>query len=202
MYRWRSWNQEQRKTILAERRRHQQPIHSPPHIASEHTTYYLITAACFEHRPVIGSAEGRMAKFANHLLREMSQRCRTMFAWVVLPNHYHLLVDTPDILSVLASLGQLHGRTSYQWNGDDDKRGRQVWCKAAETVMKSERHFYASINYVLHNPVHHGYCERWTDWPFSNADEYLLSVGRDAALKRWKAYPLRDYGKSWDPPAM
>ena len=99
----------------------------------------------------------------------------------MLPNHYHLLVDSLDILALLEMHGHLHGRTSFRWNGEDARRGRQVWHRTAETAMKSERHFWASLNYVLHNAVRHGYVKRWQDWPYGNAAEYLEDVGRDLA---------------------
>ncbi len=66
--------------------------------------------------------------------------------------------------------------------------------------MKSEGHFYASLNYVLNNAVHHGYVKKWTEWPYSNAPEYLASMGEEKALQIWMSYPLYDYGKTWDPP--
>ena len=125
-----------------------------------------------------------------------------LFAWIVLPNHYHALVNAPDIRGLLSALGRLHGSSSYKWNGEDDTRGRQVWHRATETEMKSERHFWASLNYVLHNAVRHGYVDRWQDWPYSNADQYLTEVGRDEAERRWRDYPILDYGKDWDPPEL
>ena len=81
-------------------------------------------------------------------------------------------------------------------------RGRQVWCKAAETAMKSEGHFFATLNYVLNNPVHHGYCKKWPDWPYSSANDYLEHMGRERALSIWQSYPLYGYGQSWDPPEL
>ena len=65
--------------------------------------------------------------------------------------------------------------------------------------MKSERHFWASMNYVLHNAVHHGYAQRWQDWPYSNARDYLEEVGHEEALRRWHEYPIESYGRDWDP---
>lgn len=56
-----------------------------------------------------------------------------------------------------------------------------------------------SPNYVLHNAVRHGYVQRWQDWPYSNAEQYLEQVGRETAIRRWRAYPLYDYGNEWDP---
>ena len=38
-------------------------------------------------------------------------------------------------------------------DGEEKTRGRQIWCHAAETLMKSERHFWATVNYFHPNPV-------------------------------------------------
>jgi putative transposase len=64
--------------------------------------------------------------------------------------------------------------------------------------MKSERHFWATINYIHHNPVKHGYVQHWQDWPFSSAAAYLESVGRKEAERVWHEYPITEYGKGWD----
>ena len=58
------------------------------------------------------------------------------------------------------------------------------------------------MNYVLNNAVRHQYVRRWQDWPYSNAAAYLAEVGAEVAKQRWLSYPLRDYGKDWDPPEM
>jgi putative transposase len=161
-----------------------------------------LSAACDEHHSTIGVSPQRMAEFESDLLRTTAERARTIFAWIVLPNHYHLLVDAGDILALLKGHGTLHGRTSFRWNRDDNRRGRQVWHRAAETVMKSARHFSATLNYVLHNAVRHGYVEHWQDWPYSNAVQYLEDVGRDLAEWRWREYPILAYGNDWDPPDL
>jgi putative transposase len=159
----------------------------------------MVTAACFEHRHIIGTSPERMSSFEGKLVALLTSHSTSVFAWNILPNHYHALVDTPSIKALLSNLGRLHGRTSFEWNGEDDQRGRQVWCNAAETCMKSEGHYYASLNYVLNNAVHHGYVEKWPDWPYCNASEYIESIGRERALRIWKNYPLYDFGKDWDP---
>jgi len=54
------------------------------------------------------------------------------------------------------------------------------------------------VNYIHHNPVHHGYVEKWQDWPWSSATDFIERVGRETALKIWREYPVFDYGKTWD----
>jgi putative transposase len=200
-YYWRRLTPEQRTVVLAERQRHPRPWHGPPHYASD-DGLYLITAACYEHHPIIGFSPERMASFEAELLGTIAASSERTFAWVVLPNHYHVFVQTSDLPGLLRAVGQLHGRTSYFWNGEENCRGRQVWHRAAETAMKSEGHFWATLNYVLHNAVRHGYVERWQDWPYSNAAEYLAEVGREEATRRWLEYPLLTYGNDWDPPDL
>jgi putative transposase len=139
-----------------------------------------------------------MDGFSTTLLDLFQQHAARTVAWCVLPNHYHALVEAPNILKLLHELGRLHGRTSYAWNGEENTRGRQVFHRATERFMRSERHFFATVNYVHNNPVHHGYVRLWTEWRWSSAADYLAQMGRAEAERVWKEYPLRDYGKKWD----
>ena len=143
-----------------------------------------------------------MAEFESQLIESLAEACRQVFAWTVLPNHYHAIVHAADLDRLLRAVGQVHGGASFRWNGEERCRGRQVWHRAAETEIKSEGHFWATMNYVLHNAVRHGYVARWQDWPYSNAAEYLATVGLETAARRWRSYPLYDYGKDWDPPEL
>jgi putative transposase len=143
-----------------------------------------------------------MDDFTRDLLTIIASDGCHAFAWCVLPNHYHALIETPDILGLLRSLGRLHGRASHTWNGQDDARGRKVFFRAVERAMRSDRHFWATLNYVHHNPVHHGYVERWTDWPRSSAADFLAHTDPEEAKRLWREYPLGDYGAGWDDPAL
>jgi len=198
-YIWRKLNPKQREELLLWRKKQRLPWHRPPHRASERSRYH-VTAACYEHRPHIGSTPDRMQQFCNTFLAIFSRRQVLVHAWCVLPNHYHVLVETSDILGVLGDLGRMHGRLSFEWNGTENARGRQVWCGAAERYMRNDPHFWATINYIHNNPVHHRYVERWQDWPFSSAVEYLAAIGHSEAARIWREYPILDYGKGWDEP--
>jgi putative transposase len=196
-YIWRQLSEKQRVALLNWRKRQRLPWHRPPHRESSKTRYH-ITAACFEHKQFIGYSSERMEFFCGKLLEVFAQRDAQIHAWCVLPNHYHALIETTFILEVLADLGRMHGTLSFQWNGEEQTRGRQVWCGAVERYMRNERHFWATMNYVHNNPVHHGYVERWQDWPYSSAREYLEQVGHDEAARIWRQYPILGYGRNWD----
>jgi putative transposase len=54
------------------------------------------------------------------------------------------------------------------------------------------------VNYIHNNPVHHGHVDKWQDWPWPSATDFLDRVGREMAEKIWREYPILDYGKKWD----
>jgi putative transposase len=198
MYAWRQMSEGMRDDVLEQRKLRQRPWHSPPHWASDRANRYMVTAACYEHRPIISSSMERLAEFEDALLSAIEFVSERLHAWVVLPNHYHILVTTDDPLGLLKEMGKLHGRTSFQWNGEDRMRGRKVWYGAAETLMKSERHFWATLNYIHHNPVKHGLVKAWQEWPFSSAGQFIDTCGRSEAERLWREFPISEFGKGWD----
>lgn len=198
MYAWRKMSPEERESLLEHRKARSYPWHSPPHQLLPDTRQYIITAACYEHAPVIGATAERMDELANLVIETANQNADEVFAWCVLPNHYHLVLQTSSIELLLAALGLTHGRTSFRWNGEDGRRGRKVWCNAFDREMRSDRHLWASINYTHHNAVKHGYVDRWQDWPWSSARNFLDEEGHERATYLWREYPVLDYGDGWD----
>jgi len=201
MYDWRRLTPDERNQALQSRMLKGHPWHAPPHQDRGECAYH-VSSSCYEHQPVLGLSPQRMAEYESHLLQSVAQASDELYAWSVLPNHYHLLLRTRNIHALLKVLGQLHGRTSHQWNGEENTRGRKVWHSAADRAMRSGRHFWATMNYVHHNPVHHRYCQRWQEWPYSSARLFLEEVGRKEAIRIWEDYPIRDYGKGWDDPDL
>jgi len=198
MYDWRKMTLEERKATLEHRQRNKLPWHSLPHLDLEGEYYYIISASCYEHKQVIGVSPDRMADFENEILLACDELKIVIFAWCILPNHYHLVLRTEYIRDLRKRLAQTHGRTSRKWNLEDGSVGRKVWSNCMERPLKSEQHFWASLNYVHHNAVHHGYVDNWQDWLFSSAKLFLEEVGRDKAAEIWRQYPILDYGKKWD----
>lgn len=198
VYYWRKSSEKQREEIREYRRLHGFPKHTPPHFDSEYERQYLLSGSCYEHKKIIGATDVRMTDFEADLLSLCREFNSELYAWCILPNHYHVLMRTARMKELRKEIGRLNGRTSYKWNGEDNARGRKVWHNCFERKMRSERHFFATLNYVLHNPVHHGYVERWDEWKWSNAVDYLDDVGRERAIEIWKEYPILDYGKKWD----
>ena len=196
MYDYRRMTSEQRARVLAERRGRGVPWHGPPHFGGEDGVY-LITAACFEHRDVLSSPK-RLSEFSAAMIDGLEAALGTgARAWVVQPNHYHVLVQI-DLDVLRPWLGRLHNGKATQWNREDGTPGRKVWHGFSDRRMRSERHYYATLNYIHANPVRHGYAEMATEWPWSSLHDYLETHGREILADWWRRYPVHDYGRGWD----
>jgi putative transposase len=126
MYAWRKMTEEDREDVLTVRRQRRFPDHAPPHFDFAGERQSLISAACYEHARIIGKNNERMTECEADVLKTCQQFSVEIYAWCILPNHYHVLLKTERIKELRKELGRLHGRSSHQWNGEDNCRGRQV----------------------------------------------------------------------------
>jgi len=196
MYNWRKMTDEQRDEVLLRRQQQGLAWHGPP--SYRERNWYHLSAACYDHHNIIGISEERIISFEKELISTLSKDCQKISAWCVLPNHYHLLVQTPDLEALRKTLGHLHGRTSFAWNREDDKTSRKCWHRCDPREIKSHAQRMAAMNYVHNNPVHHNYSSCWQSWPFSSAIRFLESAGHEQAVKIWEEYPIDIIGENWD----
>ena len=97
-----------------------------------------------------------------------------MIAWVVLHNHYHAIVESPDNpLNLSKFTGSYHKFTASQWNSADKTLGRKVWWNYWDTCIRSEQDYYNRLRYIFWNPVKHGLIERPEEYLFSSYRDYL-----------------------------
>ena len=198
MYERRKLSDQQRQQIIASRKKNLRPWHSPPHFESEGSHGFHLSAACYEHLPIMGVSPSRMEEFETLLIQALTSEGCSLHAWCVLPNHWHALIHTVGLKGVVSNIGKMHGSTSFRWNRIDEARGRKCWHRCADRRMRSDRHFYVARNYIHNNPVNHGYVGKWEEWPFSSASDHISKVGREAVTDEWKKYPILNMGKGWD----
>jgi len=92
-----------------------------------------------------------------------------LIAWVIMPNHVHLLLDPmpsehlPDIMHSIKSF------TANKINKLLGRRG-QVWQhESFDRYIRDARHFAATLRYIEQNPVRAALCSQDSDWEFGSA---------------------------------
>jgi putative transposase len=197
-YEYRKLSPEEQERVVEERRRHGFPLHQPPHPFRKAGSF-LITAANFEHANVMVAPE-RRTTFQDILLEGFQEIHAEIIGWVILLNHYHILVNVESLDLVSNLLKQIHGSTSHTWNQQDRLTGkRKIWYRYADRVIRNEFHLHQTLNYIHYNPVKHGLVEDVYDWQWSSLFWYIEDKGQEWLREQWGKYkPPDDFGKDWD----
>lgn len=196
MYEYYKLTPQQRQELIQQRLQQGFPPHSPPH-PIQIESFYLLTATCYQHQPIVNTSS-RREQLLNFLFSKFINNRLEITAWVILVNHYHLLVYIHDFKLLSSIFKEIHGLTSYQWNLEDNKRGRKIWYRFSDRAIRSERHYYTTLNYIHYNPTKHNYVNSPYDWQESSVHWYLKKYGRQWLRDSWLRYPVKDYGKEWD----
>ena len=132
---YRRLTRELRAELLKQRQTAGHPPHSPPHLHSDQTPY-LLSAACYGHQSHMELLERRDALLALH--KDLHAAANSeLVAWVVLPNHYHLLARAGEPSALGDIFRQAHGRLSRQSNLEDGTPGRKVWYCYSDRAIRS-----------------------------------------------------------------
>ena len=196
-YEYRKMSPDEQAAVVENRRKRGYPFHAPPH-PYRGSGWYFLTATTFEHVPVMYTTDRRDA-CEKQLLDAFHSIHAEIAGWVIVPNHYHILVSVESLDSVSTVLQRLHGSTSREWNLADRMTGqRKVWYKFSDRGIRNESHYYQALNYIHYNPVKHGYVGSPYLWAWSSIHLYFDTKGREWLRDTWKNYPIDDFEADWD----
>lgn len=164
--------------------------HAPLHWFAE-AGRYMITAGTYLKQLFFESDSD--LDFLLNLMFELANKNQTaLHAWSFFQNHYHLVVDSPSNAESLRDLiREFHSISARDINRRQEKSGRKVWYQYWDTHLTSERSYFARLNYVNQNPVHHGVVinavsYRWCSaaWFEANAKRSLVEAVRQFDAER------------------
>ena len=103
------------------------------------------------------------------ILRRVKRHYRwRLHARCLLGNHYHLLVETP-LANLSDGMRDLNGQYARAFNERHRRRhhvfGQRFWSR----VIESEEQYDYTVDYILNNPVHHGFARRLENWRWTSA---------------------------------
>lgn len=192
MYDYRKMTEDEKRQVLEIRKERKYPYHRPPHLCLGEG-FYLVTAATFEHvqhfkdPDELSALEIRILEALNHA----NIQCRS---WVILPNHYHLLLELENPMEYGGIIAPVHRKSALYCNKRDKVFNRKVWYKYADRKIRSEKHYWATVFYILQNPLKHGFVDKPEDWLWSSHGIFT----EKEIVKMRKECNIDDYGKNWD----
>jgi len=142
--------------------------HSPVHRLSQAGAYMVTCGTCLKEHHFRGTE--RLEFLHDSLLGLASEDGWNLQAWAVFSNHYHFVgMSLPEPESSVFFVKKLHSHTAAAVNGWDGTRGRQVWFQYRDTHLTYLKSYYARLNYVHTNAVHHGLVREPTLYPWCSA---------------------------------
>jgi putative transposase len=113
--------------------------------------------------------------FLDCLARVVQRHQLECVAYCLMPNHYHLVVETPDG-QVSAAMKALNGRYSLRYNRRHGCDAHLFKNRFGAVAQCSEEQLFWTLRYAVRNPVEAGLCADPGEWPWSS---YRASVGED-----------------------
>jgi REP element-mobilizing transposase RayT len=90
-------------------------------------------------------------------------------AWVVMPNHIHLLATRFEAVTLSAIVQSFKSLTSHKANRVLSRKGRFWMPEYFDRYIRNPQHSVKTISYIENNPVKAMLCEKPENWPFSSA---------------------------------
>jgi REP element-mobilizing transposase RayT len=126
-------------------------------------------------RQVIGRDEADRQRFVATLADTVTQYRVRCHAWVLMPNHYHLLLETPEA-NLSAALRHLNGVYTQAFNRRHRRVGHLFQGRFTAILVEKERYFLALCRYLVLNPVRaqlvrHPRAWRWSSYRATSGEE-------------------------------
>jgi len=138
-----------------------------PHRGWTSNSTYFVTASCWEKQPLLQSA--RMADlFIEVLFHYRTQQKYLLHEFVVMPNHFHLLLTPCETLE--RALQLIKGGSSFRAKRELGIGG-EIWQNSFyDHRVRDISEYEKMSSYIRENPVRARLVQRAEDYPYSSAN--------------------------------
>lgn len=96
-----------------------------------------------------------------------------IFGYVIMPNHFHLLISIPTTGSISNFMRDLKRRIAYDYFRAHSIKSGKFWQDRFDDVsIYSEEVFHTKLRYIHENPLSAGLANSAADWRYSSAAYY------------------------------
>jgi putative transposase len=163
--------------------------HHPFHIYRDDAIYFITASTLNKIRYF--NTEQKKDIFQKTLQETVKKFQFSPYGWIVLDNHYHLLLKVRLGKDLPKFIKQLHSQTSSLLNRIDNKKSRQVWYQYWDRCIRNEADFWRHLNYLHHNCRKHGYADKLSNYKWSSFNLYLKKYSEEWIARLLWRYPIK-----------
>lgn len=134
---------------------------------------YHLTARGNARRDIFLDDADRI-RFLSLLAREVAQQGWLCYAYCLMNNHYHLLIETPEP-NLVAGMRRLNGAYCQAFNRRHEQVGHVLQGRYQSIVVDRDNYLLELCRYLVLNPVRAGMVARAEAWRWSS---YRATLGR------------------------
>lgn len=114
-------------------------------------------------------SDRRIAILVRDTLKTLDGKRYRLIAWVIMPNHVHILIQTLAGNPVSEIMQTVKSYTSHEANRILGRKGHFWFKEYFDRYIRDGKHFQATVRYIEENPVKARLCSKPEDWEFSSA---------------------------------
>lgn len=146
---------------------------------------HFITFSCFHRLPLL-EAPGARETVEAVLEQTRTRHQARIYAYVLMPEHLHLLVNEPPRILVAQFLKAVKQMTSRKLRGPREKFWQDRYF---DSNVYGERARSEVIRYIHRNPVKRGLVAKPEDWPWSSFRHYQTGMRGTVEIEsQWAAF--------------
>jgi putative transposase len=147
---------------------------------------HFITCSCYKRRPELGTG-ARRDLFLRVLERARQKYRFVVIGYVVMPEHFHLLITEPDVGDPSVVMKVIKERFTKQLHHGGVRTG-PIWQKRFyDFNVSTSKKRIEKLRYMHRNPVKRGLAEKPEDWEWSSFRAYAFQ----------NVAPVRINGQEW-----
>ncbi|MDX8404694.1 MAG: transposase [Mariprofundus sp.] len=105
--------------------------------------------------------------FMQMLKEEIEQQQWHCYAYCLMDNHYHVLIETPEG-NLVRGMQRLNGRYTQHFNHRHQRVGHVFQGRYRSILVQKGPYFQELLRYIVLNPVRAGMAEHAAGWPWSS----------------------------------
>lgn len=147
----------------------------PPHFEVKNCIYF-VTCRVMSGEWLLNDPEAARIAVEKIRLKQVELRF-TLWAYVIMPNHYHLLIEKDDLQSISKIMHHINGSSARAINELLGREERFWQGGFFDFVIYTQDKLVEKLNYIHHNPVKWDLVAEPYEYEFSSAKGYLDTYG-------------------------